>query len=442
MLTRFLFASLLPFMSLPSSGLAASESAPTLQIVRSLENGKPVKIVCFGDSITGQYYHTGGRRAWTQALGQTLVELYPRAQLEMINAGISGNTSAHGLERMDADVFTHKPDLIVAMFGMNDAAHLTTDDLRRNLQQMVERAHENNAEIVLMTPNAIAENDPSRTVAGLAEYAEVVRAVARVNNLTLADTYLVYEDIRQNDPTEWMRLMSDAIHPNMRGHRLFASIVGEAISGRKIAPPEFPILRPQLPRLKELLETGQLVRITAMKPTDGLIKTAIRSLYPEAQLEIKTWDPTGKSITELEEEAKQNGWFHYNENPDLPKPDLTIVAVPSAAFLNLDRRTYLSYGWVINWSQSWGNNPRADCLPMLPSVWEPSFSESDHPAEQFAIACIEDKDLPYIRRNSGDLTPASELISQSLAEMLRGESPQSQQAIMERSNTPGGSRKH
>jgi len=389
-----------------------------VQTISKLTDGSPLKIVCFGDSITGTYYHTGGRRAWTETLAQTLQELYPRAQLKMINAGISGNTSAHGLERMKTDVLAHNPDLIIAMFGMNDAAHLPADDLRQNLQQIVQRAKAHNAEVILMTPNAIADDDPARTVERLAEYSEVVREVAHLNNLTLADTYTVYEDLRQHDQPEWIRVMSDAIHPNMRGHRLFASIIGEAISGQKIAPPELPILRPRLPHLKALLEADQPVCISAMKPMDGLIKTAIRSLYPKAQLEIKAWDPAGKSISELEEEAKQYGWFHYNENPDLPKPDLTIVAVPSDAFVTLDHNTYLSYGWVINWSQSFGNDPRADCLPILPSVWEDSLSESARAAEQFALEGILDKDLPYISRDSGRDTPVI-LITNALAEMLQ-----------------------
>jgi len=419
MSTRFLFVILFSFMSLHSTDLPASDSTPPIPIVQLFESGKPVTIVCFGDSITGTYYHTGGRRAWTDTLGQTLQELYPQAQLEMINAGISGNTSAHGLERMETDVLAHKPDLIVVMFGMNDTAHLTPEDLRNNLRKIVQKCQASGSEVVLMTPNAVSADDSIRPPEKLTIFAEVVREIAHKYQLPLADTYRVYEEIRLNNPPEWIRIMSDAIHPNMRGHRLFASILGETISGRKIAPPELPILRPRLPHLKSLLEAGRPVRITAMKPLDTLIEIAIHSLYPEAQLEIKTWDPAGKSISELEAEAKQNGWFHYNENPDLPKPDLTIVAVPSAAFVELDAKTYRSFGWVINWSQSFGNDPRADCLPILPSVWEDSFSESDRAAEQFALEGILDIDLPSIQRAPDDQTSPAELIAHALSEMLR-----------------------
>jgi len=55
-----------------------------------LEAGQePVRIVCFGDSVTGVYYHTGGRRAWTDMLGIALGKAYPKAKVEMFNAGIS-----------------------------------------------------------------------------------------------------------------------------------------------------------------------------------------------------------------------------------------------------------------------------------------------------------------------------------------------------------------
>src|ERR1051325_8650899 len=66
-------------------------------LLKRLSAGEPTRIVCFGDSITGAYYHTGGERAWCDMLGLALQRVYPQARLEMINAGISGNTTAAGL---------------------------------------------------------------------------------------------------------------------------------------------------------------------------------------------------------------------------------------------------------------------------------------------------------------------------------------------------------
>jgi len=54
--------------------VAADTKLKTTQL---MEAGQPVRIVCFGDSITGVYYHTGGRRAWCDLLGVALVGRVP-----------------------------------------------------------------------------------------------------------------------------------------------------------------------------------------------------------------------------------------------------------------------------------------------------------------------------------------------------------------------------
>src|SRR5690606_8655205 len=87
---------------------------------RRLQAGQPVKLVGFGDSITGIYYHTGGRRAWPEILGGLLRAACPPADLTVINAGVSGNTAAHALDRIERDVFAHRPDLVAVQLGMND----------------------------------------------------------------------------------------------------------------------------------------------------------------------------------------------------------------------------------------------------------------------------------------------------------------------------------
>src|SRR5437763_1138601 len=70
-------------------------------VVKRLAAGEPTKIVCFGDSITGAYYHTGGERAWCDMLGLAIQRVYPQSRPEMINAGISGHTTVNGLATAD-----------------------------------------------------------------------------------------------------------------------------------------------------------------------------------------------------------------------------------------------------------------------------------------------------------------------------------------------------
>ncbi len=51
-------------------------------------------------------------------LGIALQQAYPQAKLELHNAGVSGNTAAAGLARLDRDVLACKPHLVVVMFDL------------------------------------------------------------------------------------------------------------------------------------------------------------------------------------------------------------------------------------------------------------------------------------------------------------------------------------
>lgn len=47
--------------------------------------------------------------------------LYPKAQINLINSGISGDNATNGLKRVESSVLAYKPDLVILSFGTNDA---------------------------------------------------------------------------------------------------------------------------------------------------------------------------------------------------------------------------------------------------------------------------------------------------------------------------------
>ena len=106
----------------------------------ALEAGEPVRVVCFGDSVTGVYYHTGSRRAYADMLAVALRRTYPRAVSVTINAGVSGNTTRDALARIDRDVLAHRPTLVTVMFGLNDMTRVPLDEYRKNLGEIVARS--------------------------------------------------------------------------------------------------------------------------------------------------------------------------------------------------------------------------------------------------------------------------------------------------------------
>ena len=82
-----------------------------------LEAGADVTIVAYGDSITAGF---AVRRGFPSFWKEMLDEKYPEAGLEMINSGISGDTTLDGISRLDWAALSYEPDLVTINFGIND----------------------------------------------------------------------------------------------------------------------------------------------------------------------------------------------------------------------------------------------------------------------------------------------------------------------------------
>ena len=378
---------------------------------------KTVRLVGFGDSITGVYYHTGGRRAWPEMLGLALQRLCPQARIETINAGLSGGNTASGLARMDQDVLAHRPDLVVVMFGMNDVVANAPEVYEGNLRTIVAKSRAAGAEVVLCTPNWVAPNNGSRDLTKLGAYAEIVRRVGADLALPVADCFAVYEAVAMLSEREFTLLMSDGIHPNMRGHKLFAEEIAETITGRRASLADVGPLLPGLPHVRRKLDAGQPLRLLAMPPCDTLIEPALQALYPQAQMTVVRWEVAGQTVAQIEQAAQAQGWMGLRDHPDRPKPDLAIIAVPADAAAPDFDRFYRSYTWILNWSLSFGVS-EWDAFAVTPSVAKPDLTDAEREAEAQALEVITGQDLPYLTRLPGQTESVAALLQGWLRQQL------------------------
>ena len=88
---------------------------------------KNYKIYLFGDSICfGQLVNH--HITWVSFLSRSVDELKDSKYNYIIqNCGINGNTTRQGLERLNFDVTSHTPDIVLIQFGINDSNHWATD---------------------------------------------------------------------------------------------------------------------------------------------------------------------------------------------------------------------------------------------------------------------------------------------------------------------------
>ena len=383
----------------------ADDQTPTVEgVLQRLAGGEPTRIVCFGDSITGAYYHTGGERAWCDMLGLALQSVYPQARLEMVNAGISGNTTAAGLARMEKGVLARKPHLVVVMFGMNDVARLPSDEFIANLTTIIRRCHETDSAVVLCTPNTVYEN-PGRPISKLAELSERIRQLAKDRRLPVADCFADETALQAKDLTSWMLSMSDEIHPNMNGHRKMAEVIAEAIVGQPVSlgtvPPPANALRHTL----EKLEAGQPLHIVAMPPYDRWVTDALRKQFPKAEIRVTPWPTDSKSLAELRSWGQQIREL---------KPDLVVPAVPVSASAESDAKFIDHYEWVLNWSFPFAGR-EWDVVPVLPAAND-KLTQAQRRNVVLAREIILGKDVRFLESLQGDLRTSEELLSAWIAQ--------------------------
>lgn len=334
------------------------------QARQRLARGESLRVVCFGDSITGVYYHTGGRLAWSHLLEGLLRGAHPRAEVAVLNAGLSGNTTAAALARLERDVLSRNPDLVVIMFGMNDVVSVPPETFAANLAAMVRRTREQAIEVVLATPNAVRDGDAARPPARVAGYAEEVRLVGTALGVPVADCFQRFRDLAAAGGYAWTRIMSDAVHPNLHGHHAIAQEVAAAILGRPAAEGVTP---PQLalPWSRARVKAGRPARVLAMEPFDAMLRERMPVIAPGAPVEVHAWPVAGKSFSALVTDARQWGRWR-NPTPVGPRPDLIVLEMRIPDGPPSDEAWFSDATQLVNATLSFGP-AQWDVLPVLRS---------------------------------------------------------------------------
>lgn len=182
------------------------------------------RIVAFGDSLTA-------------GLGVAAEEAYParlQRRLEehdlhyrVINAGVSGDTTAGGLRRVDW-VLKNRPALVILELGANDGLRgLNLQETKANLERIIRRCQEASARVVL----AGMKLPPNYGVEYTKGFEAIFPALAKQYRVTLIPFFLdgVAGAASLNQ--------ADGIHPTSEGYRIIADKVLETVkpllNGRK-----------------------------------------------------------------------------------------------------------------------------------------------------------------------------------------------------------------
>ncbi|MCA4898409.1 MAG: arylesterase [Bacteroidota bacterium] len=183
------------------------------------KNPAPKTILFFGDSLTAGY-------------GLSVEEAFPAliekelnkgaTKVKAINAGLSGETTAGGLARIDW-VLRQPIDIFVLELGANDGLRgLPLDQTRKNLQGIIDKVKAKYPKVkIVMTGMMVPPNMGTKYSN---EFKVIYPELAKKNNATLMPFLLegVAGDEKLNQ--------ADGIHPTAKGHEVVARKLGDIIA--------------------------------------------------------------------------------------------------------------------------------------------------------------------------------------------------------------------
>ncbi len=190
-------------------------------------------VLAFGDSLTAL-----GNPTYVGYLSDLL-------GINVINAGVGGNMTAHGKARFQADVLDKNPDVVLMCFGMNDQAcslpsgqsWTSIETYRTDMSYFITELQNRGCDVILITPNPVCDEpgyfpgdaaDYTYNYPGsLEKFVKVMRELALEFDCTLVDMHREFMAVKESDIATYKSYYApgDGIHQSQLGRQFWAEKV-------------------------------------------------------------------------------------------------------------------------------------------------------------------------------------------------------------------------
>lgn len=180
---------------------------------------KPKVILFFGDSLTAGY-GLSPEEAFPTLSEKALIK--NGKNVKVVNAGLSGETSAGGLSRIDW-VLRQPIDVFVLELGANDGLRgLPVEQTKKNLQAIIDKVKAKNPNVKFVIAGMMVPPNMGSTYTS--QFTAIFPEIAKKNNATLLPFLL--EGVAGNEKLN----QADGIHPNIEGHKIVAATVTKILT--------------------------------------------------------------------------------------------------------------------------------------------------------------------------------------------------------------------
>jgi len=164
-------------------------------------------LLIVGDSLSAAY-GIDVSAGWVAQLQHRLVQ--NKLDYKIVNASISGDTTANGLDRLPRLLDEHHPQIVVIELGANDGLRgLSLTEMQHNIKSMVEKARSHGAKVLLLGIRLPPNYGKTYTE----KFHRVYEDVAKDSKLPLVPFIL------EGIATDRTQMQSDGLHPDAEAQR-------------------------------------------------------------------------------------------------------------------------------------------------------------------------------------------------------------------------------
>lgn len=188
----------------------------------TLPDSQGTTLVCLGNSLTAGFgATTPGEDDESKSYPAYLRD---KVTIPVINAGVTGNTTSQALSRLNTDVISKDPRIVIIELGANDLSNgIIPAATQNNLQTIIDKLDNGRRKIYLVKFYTDAIVRAMANDFGITDYNQQTLLITQYNNifntLSSSKNVVLIDDIWDG---VWGIHMSDPIHPDAEGYAIMA----------------------------------------------------------------------------------------------------------------------------------------------------------------------------------------------------------------------------
>ena len=188
--------------------------------MKKAANGEKVTVGVIGGSITQGSSASNQANCYASKFNDWWVNKFPSAEINFINAGIGGTNSYLGVHRVDEQLLSYRPDVVIVEFSVNDTDKVINKYSYDSLVRKILSGEQNPAVMLLFT-----------TMDNGTSLQDVHKEIGEAYDLPMISYHdAVYPEVAAGT-LNWADISPDNIHPNDAGHDIIGQILSRYLDG-------------------------------------------------------------------------------------------------------------------------------------------------------------------------------------------------------------------